>query len=260
MQYDIFIYHANEDKDEFVRPLADELRKYVRVWYDEFSLQTGDSIRQSIDRGLIESDYGVVVLSPHFFRKTWTQRELDGLFARETNDRKVILPIWHKVSFEDVKNYSPPLSLRHAEKSADGLDKVVEALLQVIKPAMFSLAKIAEEKTWGELSEGCVPFTLGNLLEYVKQLDATFPWEKYILEVYSAGRRNYVSNMAQFAEAISNREAQGTLSEVYRRMLSKKPNWLGKAVYLPCILMEGQRGVALVEQAILMSAEFNRQG
>ena len=95
MLYDLFICHASEDKDSFVRPLAEPLRqRHVEVWYDEFSLQLGDSIRRSLDKGLSQSRFGAVVLSNLFFQKHWPQYELDGLAERETkgND-KVILPI-----------------------------------------------------------------------------------------------------------------------------------------------------------------------
>ena len=35
----LFICHASEDKEEFVRPLAETLRSQrVNVWYDKFSL------------------------------------------------------------------------------------------------------------------------------------------------------------------------------------------------------------------------------
>jgi hypothetical protein len=74
MEHDVFICHASEDKDELVRPLAAALKgEHVDVWYDEFSLKVGDSLRQSIDRGLAGARFGVVVLSPAFFKKSWTQ-------------------------------------------------------------------------------------------------------------------------------------------------------------------------------------------
>jgi hypothetical protein len=80
----IFVSHASEDKDDFVRPLAQALkRKGLKVWYDEFSLRPGDSLRRSIDRGLAECTAGLVVLSPAFFVKEWPQRELDALFMGE---------------------------------------------------------------------------------------------------------------------------------------------------------------------------------
>jgi hypothetical protein len=70
--YDAFICHASEDKKSIARPLAaalDELR--FRVWYDEFELKVGDSLRQSIDKGLVNSRYGIVILSKAFFAKDW---------------------------------------------------------------------------------------------------------------------------------------------------------------------------------------------
>ena len=109
MLYDLFICHASEDKNSFVRPLADALRtENVEAWYDEFSLKLGDSIRRSLDKGLKQSRFGVVVLSKAFFKKEWPQYELDGLAEREMRGRdKVILPIWHGVTHDDILAYSP---------------------------------------------------------------------------------------------------------------------------------------------------------
>jgi hypothetical protein len=74
MLFDLFICHASEDKKSFVRPLAKALREQnVEVWFDEFSLKIGDSIRRSLDRGLSQSRFGVVVLSKAFFAKQWPQ-------------------------------------------------------------------------------------------------------------------------------------------------------------------------------------------
>ena len=95
--YDVFISHASEDKIDFVKPFADSLINFgLKVWYDEFELKIGDSLRRSIDRGLVNSKYGIVVLSPSFFAKQWTQYELDGLVAREMNGVKVILPLMNQ--------------------------------------------------------------------------------------------------------------------------------------------------------------------
>ena len=96
-EYDIFISHASEDKDGFVRGLAEALQaRNVRVWYDEFTLKVGDSLRRNIDRGLAESRFGVVIVSKHFFRKEWHQKELDALFSQEASGKTRILPIWHE--------------------------------------------------------------------------------------------------------------------------------------------------------------------
>ena len=69
-EYDVFISHATEDKDSVVRPLAHALRDGgLSVWYDEFELRIGDSLRRKIDTGLAKSRFGVVVLSRSFFGK-----------------------------------------------------------------------------------------------------------------------------------------------------------------------------------------------
>lgn len=136
MLYDVFISHASEDKDSFVRRLAERLiEEHIEVWYDEFSLSIGDSLRESIDRGLSQSRFGVVVLSTNFFSKNWPRRELNGLVAREMiGSDQVILPIWHGVTKEQVCAYSPPLADVVAISSARGVDDVVRALMRLLRP------------------------------------------------------------------------------------------------------------------------------
>jgi len=110
-EYDFFVSHATEDKESFVRPLAEKLNELgIKIWHDEFQLKIGDSLRRSIDNGLKNSKYGIVVLSNSFFSKNWTQYELDGLVTKEMNGVKVILPIWHKVSKDEVISYSSTLA------------------------------------------------------------------------------------------------------------------------------------------------------
>jgi len=134
-EFDAFISHASEDKDEFVRPLAQRLTALgIRIWYDEHELQVGDSLREAIERGLAHSNYGIVVLSPDFFAKRWPQRELSGLAARESSGRKVILPVWFKLNFEDIEKVAPMLADRVAARSQDGMDAVVQRLIRVIRP------------------------------------------------------------------------------------------------------------------------------
>lgn len=110
-QFDFFISHASEDKKDFVAGLAAELTALgAEVFYDEATLKVGDSLRRSIDAGLRNSRFGVVVLSTAFFKKEWPARELDGLTALEVDGRSRILPIWHKVSKDEVAAYSPTLA------------------------------------------------------------------------------------------------------------------------------------------------------
>ncbi|RFB04776.1 toll/interleukin-1 receptor domain-containing protein [Parvularcula marina] len=134
-EYDFFISHASEDKDGFVRELAEALRdKGARVWYDEFSLKIGDSLRRNIDQGLASSRFGVVILSESFFRKEWPNKELDGLTALEVTGETRVLPIWHKVSKDEVAQYSPMLADKVAlNTSLKAIDEIADELIGLLK-------------------------------------------------------------------------------------------------------------------------------
>ena len=119
----LFICHASEDKELVARPLAEELRRRgVKVWYDEWSLSIGDSLSRTIDKGLLSSRYGVVILSRKFFEKEWPQRELTGLSQKEIGGEKVILPIWHKVDRDYIASQSPTLADRLALSTDLGVE------------------------------------------------------------------------------------------------------------------------------------------
>lgn len=141
----IFISHASEDKSDFVRPLAEALKKSHDIWYDEYELNVGDSLRSKIDEGLRLCDFGVVVLSRSFFEKHWTQNELDALFALETAYRKIILPVWYKITKEEVAHHSPMLAGRLASIGNRGIEVVVSELLRAVS-ASERTKELAEPK------------------------------------------------------------------------------------------------------------------
>ena len=132
-RWDAFISHASEDKDTVALPLAAALKRAgVRVWLDRFELRVGDSLRDKIDEGLAESCFGIVVLSPDFLAKRWPKQELNGLFALEEGGRKVIPPVWHKVTKSAVAEYSPILADRLATETSRGISSVAAELLAAI--------------------------------------------------------------------------------------------------------------------------------
>lgn len=131
--FDLFISHATPDKDEVVRPLAEALKtRGADVFYDEWEIRVGDSLREKIDAGLARSRFGVVILSESFLaRRQWTERELNGLFALEGEGHPRILPVWHNVTKTQVASYSPVLADRAALKTADyTLDEIADLLVE----------------------------------------------------------------------------------------------------------------------------------
>lgn len=132
--FDVFISHASEDKDEIVRPLANALRDGgLTVWFDEFELRIGDSLRRKIDKGLASSRFGIVVLSKHFLNKGWTNYELDGLVTRTISGEQILLPIWHNISKQEVISYSPSLADKLARNTATHtVEEIAAEIIQVV--------------------------------------------------------------------------------------------------------------------------------
>ena len=133
--FDVFISHASEDKDEVVRPLAHALKEGgLSVWYDEFELRIGDSLRRKIDRGLASSRFGIVILSRSFFGRGWPEYELDGLVTRTISGEQILLPIWHDVSKREVMGYSPSLADRLARSTTTHtVEEIAAEIIDVIR-------------------------------------------------------------------------------------------------------------------------------
>jgi len=133
--HDIFISHASEDKDEIVRSLANALADCgLDVWYDDFSLRIGDSLRQKIDRGLANSRVGLVVLSPAFISKGWTNYELDGIVTRSVSGEQILLPIWHNLTKQQVVDFSPSLADKVARSTATHtVDEIAQEIAELIR-------------------------------------------------------------------------------------------------------------------------------
>ncbi len=133
--FDVFISHTSQDKDAVVRPLATALVDGgLSVWYDEFELRMGDSLRRKIDKGLANSRFGVVVLSRAFFGRGWPEYELDGLVTRAVSGEQVLLPVWHDVTKREVMDYSSSLADRVARSTATHtVEEIADEIIDVIR-------------------------------------------------------------------------------------------------------------------------------
>lgn len=135
-EYDVFVSHAWEDKEGFVDEFVAELEKLdIKVWYDKQRIKWGDFMRARIDDGLKKSKFGIAVISPDYIAegKYWTKAELDGLFQLESVNGKMLLPIWHNITKQQVMNYSPiiasKLAMTTASMTAEEIAKEMQSLL-----------------------------------------------------------------------------------------------------------------------------------
>jgi hypothetical protein len=132
-----FISHDSRDKDEIARPLAVKLQSMLcPVWFDEFTLKVGDSLRESIDKGLRDCPKCIVILSPSFCDgQGWTANEFNGAFARHVAaGGGVILPVWHNMTKQQVIDYSPMIADVFALDSGLGIDELARQILRALTP------------------------------------------------------------------------------------------------------------------------------
>lgn len=137
--WDAFISHAGEDKNAIARPLYAALSVLgVEVWFDEAELRIGDSLRRKIDQGLARSAFGIVICSEAFFAKGWPQYELDGIVTRTVAGEQNLLPIWHKVTKDEVRSHSPSLADKVARSTSDcTVDEIADEIARRVRPDLF---------------------------------------------------------------------------------------------------------------------------
>lgn len=92
---DVFLCHASEDKEEYVKPLYNELiNNGISVWYDEGEIIWGDLITDKIQEGIKLSRFAIICFSKNFLKKNWPNSEFRNLYQRQqTEGRKIILPL-----------------------------------------------------------------------------------------------------------------------------------------------------------------------
>lgn len=133
-EFDVFLSHASDDKDTIVRSLANALiAEGMTVWYDEFEMRIGSSLRRSIDQGLAKSRIGLVVISKAFISKDWTNYEFDGIVTRAVTGDQILLPIWHGVTKSEVIEFSPSLADKLARNTATHtVEEIAEEIAELL--------------------------------------------------------------------------------------------------------------------------------
>lgn len=137
-----FISHDSRDKEEIARPIAMGLSsRLCYTWYDEYSLKVGNSLRESIEKGIKEAKKCVLILTRNFITNPgWTKKEFNSIFTREMifNER-IVLPVWYDISKEEVYDYSPSLADTVALKWPSPLDMNEELYKQETQKVISNL-------------------------------------------------------------------------------------------------------------------------
>ncbi|QIH32836.1 toll/interleukin-1 receptor domain-containing protein [Sphingobacterium sp. DR205] len=130
---DIFLCHAWDDRKESAKDLCDLLKsKGVSVWFSENDIPLGTNFLREIDKGLVKSKIGIVLVTPNFLKRVQSEgvadKELSALLARDQ-----LVPIIHNTTFEDLRDVSPLLGSRNGlSTSEESMEIIVEKLAELI--------------------------------------------------------------------------------------------------------------------------------
>lgn len=130
-EYDVFVSHANANKQSFVDSLYDQLNRLrIRIWYDSTEIDWGDGLKEKIQEGLSKCRFGIVILSPEFIDRKWTNQELTELLTRQNESHeKVVLPLLYNLTVNQMKEQYPVLEnikAREVRSGEDAKDVVID--------------------------------------------------------------------------------------------------------------------------------------
>lgn len=199
-EWDAFISYASEDV-RFAQKLAEALRdRRLKVWFDKFELKVGDRLEERIDEGLSRSRYGIVILSPSFFSNPWPRSELDALLSKERYNKVVILPVWYKITRQQVEKYSPILLGRVAGLAKKGIDEVATRICHAIQPDVTDIDELS-----AVVLDTPIQKRAGLILQFIARFTDPASYDVVI------GERNFVSR-----QLFAKREEFSSLNDYYR--------------------------------------------
>ncbi len=156
----IFISHSAKDRDE-ARNIATKLKNSnLDVWYDEWSLQAGDSLVNKIEKGIADSNTLIVLLSKESMRSRWVKSEINAFLNRSLSERNIsIIPVFLE------KVLMPPLlkDRLYVDLTKDPEVGLARLIRQLSSPAEECLG-LPEDVLIDDFNRGMVgPNRLGGL-------------------------------------------------------------------------------------------------
>lgn len=118
--HDVFLCHAWPDRRADAKDVYDLLvEEDVSVWFSEVSLRPGTDMRVAIERGLVSSRMGIVLVTPAMLDKLRTDRSIANNELSALLRRNLLVPVMHGVTFEELDDVSPMLASRGGFSTAE---------------------------------------------------------------------------------------------------------------------------------------------
>jgi TIR domain len=131
---DVFLCHAWPDRQADAKDVYELLlAQDVSVWFSEVSLRPGTDMRVAIDRGLVSSRMGIVLVTPAMLVKLSTDRSIASNELSALLRRSLLVPVMHGVSFEELDQVTPTLASRGGFNTAEEpLEDIVVKIAELV--------------------------------------------------------------------------------------------------------------------------------
>jgi hypothetical protein len=102
----VYLAHASEDHETMAKPLAEALvANGIDVWFDEWEIRAGDSLRRKMEEGLANCTHFLVLLTPNSLHKPWVEIEIDAGFVRAVGGESRFLGVRVGVGVNDLSPF-----------------------------------------------------------------------------------------------------------------------------------------------------------
>jgi len=153
----VFISHNSADK-KFVRTLKTDLNENgIDTFFDEDSLEFGDSLMERLEEGIKESSHFIIILTPNSIKSNWVKNELkEALKLFDEKTIKKIIPIKYreciipesldKLLYADLSSEVVQVEKDRINFLSDGYGKFLPKLIKTLHSAEKTLTKTDKTK------------------------------------------------------------------------------------------------------------------
>jgi transcriptional regulator with XRE-family HTH domain len=116
----LYFAHAHEDR-EMARPLAEKMMAQgIDVWFDQWEIKIGDSLRRKMESGLSTCTHFLVLLTPHSIGKPWVETEIDAGFLKSVGGQARFLGIRVGVPIDKLSPFLQTVRCPEIDLADDG--------------------------------------------------------------------------------------------------------------------------------------------
>ncbi|SOC52876.1 TIR domain-containing protein [Blastococcus aggregatus] len=140
-EQDVFLCHAWDDRKADAKDAYDLLvGRKLSVWFSEVSLRPGTDMRVAIEKGLVSSRMGIVLVTPAMLVKLRSDRSVANSELSALLRRNLLVPVMHGVTFEELDQVSPMLASR------GGFNTAEESLEDIAVKVAELVGELADEE------------------------------------------------------------------------------------------------------------------